>query len=91
VRMAGELQQEQAFAKAPSRGALDLIAKTLAALPAGAYVDRIEYGKGTLTISGWGNGVSDWIKTAGVEPKNVTSEKMPIADRFVITFAVASK
>lgn len=87
--MITELEQEQRFAQRPSRLVVDTIAKLLNALPDGAFVDRIEYSKQTLTISGWGNNAEDWVKKAGLAPQRIATEKMPLNDRFVITFVVA--
>ena len=89
TRMLAQLQQEQRFVLRPSRVVADTIAKVLNALPDGSFVDRVEYSKQTLTISGWGNNAEDWVKKAGLAPQRIATEKMPLNDHFVITFVVA--
>jgi hypothetical protein len=91
LRMSTVLQQQEVFAQRPSGEVIELIAKVLAALPDGAFVERIEYAKQSLAISGWGNNAPDWVKAAGLNPARVTTEKMPLNDRFVITFNLPAK
>jgi hypothetical protein len=79
------------FSSENSGHALVAFNKVVTALPAGAYLDHVEFTAEQLSVAGYGKDVAAWLNTLELAMQSQDIQTLPLLDRFKVTFDLKKK